>query len=90
MELDWGIITFIMGTIMATIGGVWKYFEGRCNSLKISITEKEREQDELQMRIEKVETCYNDSKIDIARIYKDIEYIKLELIKISHNIEKIK
>lgn len=88
MELNWGIITFIMGTIMATIGGVWKYFEGRCNLLKVCLTEREKEQNELQLRIEKIEMCNADIKVDIAKINKDVEYIRLEITRLATNIEK--
>lgn len=88
MELDWGIITFIMTSILGTIGWVWKYFEGKISDLKIALTEKEKRQNEFDIRLDKIETCYNDSKVDIAKINKDIEYIKIEVIKISQNLEK--
>lgn len=88
MELNWGIITFIMTTILGTIGGLWKYFEGKIADLKICLTEKEKLQNELQIRVEKIESCNADIKVDIAKINKDVEYIRLEITRLAVNIEK--
>ena len=88
MELNWGIVTFIMTTLLGAIGGLWKYFEGKIADLKICLTEKEKLQNELQIRVEKIESCNADIKVDIAKINKDVEYIRLEITRLATNIEK--
>ena len=88
MELNWGIVTFIMTTLLGTIGGLWKYFEGKISDLKICLSEKEKLQNELQIRVEKIESCNADIKVDIAKINKDVEYIRLEITRLAVNIEK--
>ncbi|MDD5068494.1 MAG: hypothetical protein PHN89_02760 [Candidatus Pacebacteria bacterium] len=93
-------ILTIIGIAIAISGVISKismqYIEERISKKDEVIKEKmkqfndvERSIKDLDNRIDKIEDCHVDTQISLAKISKDIEYIKSEHIKMALDIRKI-
>ena len=93
MEITWEIITFIIGTAI-TISTIisklfMRYLESQMKNLTETIDERRDDYVRLEERIKSVENYHTETKVVLAKIGKDIEYIKQENNKMAINIEKI-
>ena len=93
MEITWEIITFIIGTAI-TISTIisklfMRYLESQIKNLTETIDERKDDYVCLEERVKEVENYHTETKVVLAKIGKDIEYIKQENNKMAINIEKI-
>lgn len=93
MEITWEIITFIIGTAI-TISTIisklfMRYLESQMKNLTETIDERKNDNIALEERIKSVEDYHTETRVALAKIGKDIEYIKQENNKMAINIEKI-
>jgi len=93
MEITWEIITFIIGTaisISAIISKLFmRYLESQMKNLTKTIDERRNDYVGLEERVKSVENYHTETRVVLAKIGKDIEYIKSENNKMAINIEKI-
>ena len=93
MEITWELITFIIGTAI-TISTIisklfMRYLESQMKNLPETIDERKDDYVGLEERIKSVENYHTETRVALAKIGKDIEYIKQENNKMAINIEKI-
>ena len=93
MEITFEVITFIIGTAI-TISTIisklfMRYLESQMKNLTETIDERRNDYVGLEERIKSVENYHTEAKVVVAKIGKDIEYIKQENNKMAINIEKI-
>ena len=93
MEITWEIITFIIGIAISVSTIISKlfmrYLESQMKNLTETIDERRDDYVGLEERIKSVENYHTETKVVLAKIGKDIEYIKSENNKMAINIEKI-
>lgn len=66
-----------------------RYLESRITNLSLTIEERKDDCAGLEQRMQDIEKYHVETRVSLANIGKDIEYIKLENNKMSVNIEKI-
>ena len=93
METTWEIITGIVGTAI-TISTIisklfMRYLESQMKNITETIDERKDDYVGLEERIKSVENYHTETRVALAKIGKDIEYIKQENNKMAINIEKI-
>lgn len=66
-----------------------RYLESRINNLSLTIEERKDDCEGFNKRIEEMEKYHIETRVSLAQIGKDIEYIKQENNKMAINIEKI-
>ena len=93
MEITWELITFMIGitiSISTIISKLFmRYMESQMNNLTATIEERKDDCSQLSERIKEVENYHIETRVSLASISKDIEYIKSENNKMAINIEKI-
>jgi len=93
MEITWELITFIIGIAISVSTIISKlfmrYLESRISNLSLTIEERKDDCEGLDKRIEEMEKYHIETRVSLAQIGKDIEYIKQENNKMAINIEKI-
>ena len=66
-----------------------RYLENQMKNLTEKIDERRNDYVGLEERIKSVENYHTETRVVLAKIGKDIEYIKSENNKMAINIEKI-
>jgi phage shock protein A len=80
-------MTVSVSTIISKL--FMRYLESQIKNLNDVINERKEDCVGLSERIEEVEKYHIETRVSLAKIGKDIEYIKQENNKMSLNIEKI-
>jgi hypothetical protein len=84
--VSWDIFIWTVGIITGTITITMGYVIKLANDISLRLTEEKNEIDE---RLTDVEKCHTDNQVNLAKISKDIEYIKVKQNEISLSIKEI-
>jgi uncharacterized coiled-coil protein SlyX len=87
--VSWEVFVWAIGLILAVSGIAIKYIMDVINNIKLCIDDRKKDCQELDNRLDIIEARHTDTQISIAKINKDIEYIKLEQDKISLKIDEL-
>jgi len=80
--VNWEIFIWIIGIIITVGGIVVKYIMNTISDIKTTIDNNRKEAKELDSRIDIIEACHTQTQVSIAKINKDIEYIRLSVDKL--------
>ena len=76
--VDWVIFVWAIGIILLLFGIVFNYINQKAKDRQEDIDRHDTELEEVKKRIDKMEECHTTTQVDIAKINKDIEYIKVK------------
>ena len=85
--VSWDIFIWAVGIITGTITIAMGYAIKLSSDISLRLTEERKE---LDGRLDEVEKCHTDNQINLAKISKDIEYIKVKQNEISLSIRELK
>lgn len=80
--VNWEVFIWIIGIIITVGGIVVKYIMNSISDIKTIIDNDRKETKELDARIDVIEACHTQIQVSIAKINKDIEYIRLSVDKL--------
>jgi septal ring factor EnvC (AmiA/AmiB activator) len=85
-----GIVSKLsMQVIEGKISGNRKIMEEKIKTFELKLNETDKYCIELDRRIDAIEAHHVETQVSLAKISKDIEYIKSENMKMALNIQKI-
>lgn len=80
--VNWEVFIWIIGIIITVDGIVVKYIMNSISDIKTIIDNNRKEAKELDARIDIIEAYHAQTQVSIAKINKDIEYIRLSVDKL--------
>jgi predicted PurR-regulated permease PerM len=80
--VNWEVFIWIIGIIITVGGIIVKYIMNSISDIKTIIDNNRKEAKELDARIDIIEAYHTQTQISIAKINKDIEYIRLSVDKL--------
>lgn len=81
--VSWTIFIWVVGIVSILIGIIWKYIKDETGG-------QNKKLEDLNDKVEKIEDYHTQTKIEIVKIQKDIEYIKTTQNKTITLLEDIK
>lgn len=86
MTVDFQIFTWAIGLVVSTGGIAIGYVLKRISDISVISDEKDKD---LDNRLDAIESSHIDTQVSLAKINKDIEYIKLQQQSISMKIDEL-
>jgi hypothetical protein len=77
--VEWEVFVWAIGFILTVSGIAIKYLMGRINDIKTMVDDAKSESKVLDGRVDIIEACHTETQVNIAKINKDIEYIRLSI-----------
>lgn len=86
MSVEWEIFVWTIGTITALFTMVIGYLSKKLNDAcsNFEITNKN-----VDSRLDEMERCHTENQVNLAKINKDIEYIKVQQQDISLKLDEL-
>lgn len=84
--VNWDIFIWAIGIISGTITIAMGYVLRQINDITIRLENEKQETDE---RLDVMEKCHAENQVNLAKIGKDIEYIKVKQNEISLSIKEL-
>lgn len=75
----WEIFVWSVGIILTVSGIAIKYLMDRIQDIKIMVDDTKECSKELDSRVDIIEASHTETQVSIAKINKDIEYIRLRI-----------
>ena len=77
-NVSWEIFVWAVGIILLLFGIVFNYINSKAKDRQDDIDRIDKAFVIVEDRVQKMEQCHSTTQIDIAKINKDIEYIKVK------------
>jgi len=82
----WEVFVWAVGIIVVLFTMVIGYLFNRIKEISISCDDRI---DEAELRLKEMEKCHIDNQVNLAKINKDIEFIKLQQQEISIKLDAL-
>jgi hypothetical protein len=86
--VEWAVFIWAIGIILTLFGVVFNYINQKAKDRQEDIDRHDCEIQEMKTRVEKVEACHVENMVNMAKINKDIEYIKMKQDEIIVILQK--